>query len=90
MKTTRDYLNIIDAYQQTGTYRAAARDLVGAFFDEIDVSDGRIVTVVPRAEYAAEVVPLLEHVDRERRRSPGGIRGNVQSTPPLVPILRSA
>ncbi len=50
------------------------RDLVAAFFDEIDVRDGEIASVVPRAEYAAEVVALLERVDGERRRSPGGIR----------------
>jgi hypothetical protein len=49
-------------------------DLVAAFFDELEVEDGKIVGLVPRSEYAAEVVALLELVERERRRSPGGIR----------------
>jgi hypothetical protein len=49
-------------------------DLDAAFFDELDVSDGGIISVVPMSEYAAEVVALLELAEQERSRSPGGIR----------------
>src|SRR5207247_3989232 len=56
------------------------RDLVAAFFDELDIEDGRIVGVVPRSDYAAEVVMLLELVEQERRRSPGGLRGDSHNT----------
>jgi hypothetical protein len=66
------------------------RGLLGAFFDELDILDGQVVAVVPRAEYAAEVATLLEQVGAVTRSSPGGIRGDVQSTPPLVPALRFA
>jgi hypothetical protein len=67
------------------------RALLAVFFDEIDIVDQEIVSVVPRKEHAAEVVALLDRLDDQYRgRSPGGIRGDVQSIPPLVPILRSA
>lgn len=78
--------SLMDGWQ-TGT-RRVRHDLVTAFFDELDVSDGAIVSVVPRSEYAAEVITLLELVARERSCSPGGIRANVQSRPPPVPPLR--
>jgi hypothetical protein len=64
-------------------------DLVAAFFDELDVLDGRITTVVPRKDRAAEVMALLGAAYHQYcPGSPGGIRGNVQSSPPLVPALR--
>ena len=66
-------------------------DLVAAFFDELDVLDGRITSVVPRRDRAAGVMPLLERAYAQYRPgSPGGIRADVQSNPPLVPIVRSA
>ena len=46
---------------RTGDPRIRRR-LLAAFFDEIDVLDGEVVSIVPRAEYAAEVVALLENV----------------------------
>jgi hypothetical protein len=58
---------------RTGDARVR-RGLLAAFFDEIDVLDGEVVSLVPRAEYAAEVVTLLEHVAAVTRSSPGGIR----------------
>jgi hypothetical protein len=66
------------------------RGLLAAFFDELDVLDGQVVSAVPRSEYAAEVAALLDSVENLTRCSPGGIRGYAYSTPPLVPILRSA
>jgi hypothetical protein len=66
------------------------RELLEAFFEEIDVEDRQIVAVAPRKDRAAEVADLLDRVQEFRRCSPGGIRGNAYSTPPLVPILRSA
>jgi hypothetical protein len=36
--------------------------VLAAFFDELDVLDGRVVSGVPRAEYAAEVAALLDSV----------------------------
>ncbi len=56
--------------------RRVRHDLVAAFFDELDVLDGAIVSVVPRAEFTAEVAALLEMVERERSCSPGGTRGD--------------
>ena len=50
------------------------RGLLAAFFDELDVLDGRVVSAVPRAEYAAEIAALLDSVRRFTRSSPGGIR----------------
>jgi hypothetical protein len=51
------------------------RDLLAAFFDEIDVLDGQIVAVVPRADRAAEVMALLEKAYGQYcPGSPGGIR----------------
>ena len=49
------------------------RGLLAAFFDELDVLDGQVVSVVPRSEYAAEVVSLLEQVGAVTRSSPGGV-----------------
>jgi DNA invertase Pin-like site-specific DNA recombinase len=46
---------------RTGDLRIR-RGLLAAFFDELDVLDGEVISVVPRAEYAAQVVALLEHV----------------------------
>ncbi len=66
------------------------RGLLAAFFDELDVIDGQVVSAVPRSEYAAEVTTLLESVEELSRSSPGGIRGDVQSTPPTVQVLRFA
>jgi hypothetical protein len=40
--------------------------LVAAFFEELDVKEGDIVSIVPRREYAAEVVAPLEALQRER------------------------
>jgi hypothetical protein len=56
------------------------RGLLAAFFDELDVMDGRIVSAVPRSEYAAEVAALLESVRSLTRSSPGGIRGYSHNT----------
>jgi hypothetical protein len=42
--------------------------------------DGEVVSIVPRAEYAAEVVALLEHVAAVTRSSPGGIRADSYET----------
>src|SRR5215469_12181244 len=51
------------------------RGLLAAFFDEIDIVDQEIVSVVPRNDYAAEVVALLDKLDEQYCRcSPGGIR----------------
>ncbi len=50
------------------------RGLLAAFFDELDVLDGHVVSAVPRSAYAAEVATLLESVGKLSRRSPGGIR----------------
>ncbi len=66
------------------------RGLLAAFFDELDVIDGQVVSAVPRSEYAAEVTTLLESVEELSRSSPGGIRGDDQSTPPTVQVLRFA
>jgi hypothetical protein len=56
-------------------------DLVAAFFDELDVLDGKITTVVPRADRAAEVMGLLESAYAQYRPgSPGGIRGDGDDT----------
>jgi Recombinase/Recombinase zinc beta ribbon domain len=50
-------------------------DLVAAFFDELDVLDGKITTVVPRRDRAAEVMALLEKAYAQYcPGSPGGIR----------------
>src|SRR5262245_27936371 len=68
--------SLMDGWR-TGDQRIR-HDLVAAFFDELDVLDGSIVSVVPRSDYAAEVVALLELVERERSGSPGGIRGDFQ------------
>jgi hypothetical protein len=57
--------------------RQARHDLLAAFFDELDVLDGEIVAVVPRADRAAEVVSLLEKACAQYcPGSPGGIRGD--------------
>lgn len=67
------------------------RGLLAAFFDEIDIVDQEIASGVLRKQYAAEVVALLDKLDDQYCGcSPGGIRGNVHSNPPLVPVLRSA
>ena len=50
------------------------RGLLAAFFDELDVLDGQVVSAVPRSEYAAEVAALLDSVENLTRCSPGGIR----------------
>ena len=51
------------------------RGLLGVFFDEIDIVDQEIVSVVPRKQYAAEVVALLDKLDDQYCGcSPGGIR----------------
>jgi len=42
--------------------RAPSSDYWAAFFGELDVLDGRVVSAVPRSEYAAEVATLLESV----------------------------
>ncbi len=55
--------------------RQARHDLLAAFFDELDVLDGKIVAVVPRADRTAEVVSLLEKAYAQYcPGSPGGIR----------------
>jgi hypothetical protein len=51
-----------------------------AFFDQLDILDGEVISVVPRAEYAAQVVALLEHVGAVARSSPGGIRHDTYET----------
>ena len=64
-------------------------DLVAAFFDELDVLDGRITTVVPRKDRAAEVMALLEAADTQYcPGSPGGIRGDGDDmvSPPLFRV----
>jgi hypothetical protein len=49
--------------------------LLAAFFDEIDIVDQEIVSVVPRKDYSAEVVALLDKLDDQYSGcSPGGIR----------------
>jgi hypothetical protein len=40
--------------------------------------EAEVVAVVPRKDRAAEVADLLDRVQRFRRSSPGGIRGDVQ------------
>jgi len=50
--------------------------LLAAFFDELDVLDGQVVSAVPRSGYAAAVVALLESVEKLTRSSPGGIRAD--------------
>ena len=51
------------------------RGLLAVFFDEIDIVDQEIVSVVPRKQYAAEVVALLDKLDDQYCGcSPGGIR----------------
>src|SRR5262249_61437165 len=51
------------------------RGLLAVFFDEIDIVDQEIVSVVPRKQYAAEVVAVLDKLDDQYcGRSPGGIR----------------
>jgi hypothetical protein len=53
------------------------RALLAVFFDEIDIVDQEIVSVVPRKEHAAEVVALLDRLDDQYCGcSPGGIRGD--------------
>ena len=64
---------------QTGDPKIRRR-LLGAFFDEIDVLDGEVVSIVPRVEYAAEVVALLENVSAVTRSRPGGIRADSDNT----------
>jgi hypothetical protein len=50
-------------------------DLLAAFFDELDVLDGEIVAVAPRADRAAEAMALLEKAyEQYCPGSPGGIR----------------
>ena len=44
------------------------RGLLAAFFDELD---GRVVSAVPRSEYAAEVAALLECAKSLTRGGPG-------------------
>jgi hypothetical protein len=49
------------------------RGLLAAFFDEIDIVDQEIVSVVPRKDYAAEVVALLDKLDDQHSGcSPNG------------------
>lgn len=48
-------------------------DLVAAFFDELDVLDGKITTVVPRKDRAAEVMSLLERAYAEYRPGSPGV-----------------
>lgn len=56
-------------------------DPVATFFDELDVLDGKITTVVPRKDRATEVMSLLESAyARYRPGSPGGIRGDTYET----------
>ena len=51
------------------------RALLAVFFDEIDIVDQEIVSVVPKKEHAAEVVALLDRLDDQYCGcSPGGIR----------------
>lgn len=60
---------------------------MAAFFDEVDVLDGKITTVVPRADRVAEVMSLLERAYAEYRPgSPGGIRGYSHNTVWVPPI----
>jgi hypothetical protein len=63
--------SLMDGWR-TGDPRAR-RDLLAAFFDELDVLDGRVVSAVPRAEHAAEVAALLDSVRSFTRSSPGGV-----------------
>jgi hypothetical protein len=57
---------------RTGNQRIR-HGLVAAFFEELDVKEGEIMSVLPRREYAAEVVALLEALQREPGCSPGGL-----------------
>jgi hypothetical protein len=50
------------------------RDLLLAFFEELDIEERRVVAVVPRRDRAGEVADLLDRVRQFHRCSPGGIR----------------
>jgi hypothetical protein len=64
------------------------RELLGEFFEELNVEDGRVASVVPRRDRAVQVANLIERAFAKYRRcSPGGIRGDVQSSP-QIPVLR--
>jgi hypothetical protein len=49
------------------------RELVLAFFEELDIEERRVVAVVPRRDRPAEVADLLDRVRQFRRSSPGGV-----------------
>ncbi|TMC07246.1 MAG: hypothetical protein E6J41_16525 [Chloroflexi bacterium] len=59
---------------------ATRRELLLAFFDEIDIEGSEVVGVAPRRDRAAEIADLLDRVQRFRRCSPGGIRGDSDHT----------
>jgi hypothetical protein len=77
--------NLMEGWR-TGDSRTR-HDLVAAFFDELDVLDGRIISVVPRKDRAAEVMALLERAYAQYRPgSPGGIQGGSDNTVRLPEI----
>ena len=56
------------------------RGLLTAFFDELDVLDGGVVSAVPRSESQRRSPRCWELVTSLTRSSPGGIRGYSHNT----------
>ena len=55
---------------------SSKRDLLVTLFDEIDVFDGRIVAVKPRADRIVEVTDLIDRAyDEPLPGGPGGLLG---------------
>jgi hypothetical protein len=63
LKTTRDYVNIIDAYNELGSYRAAAR-LCGT-------TDKTVRRTIERQQAGGPLVPATAPGDPEHR--PGAV-----------------
>lgn len=67
------------------------RRLLAVFFDEIDVLDGRVVSVVPAGINRGEIVALLELVEADSIGGPYGISGNSCYVPhEVAPAIRFA